>query len=390
MSNNTYDIVIIGGGIMGGSTAYHLMSLDKKLKVAVVEMDPTYEQASSTLSGGNIRIHFSLKENIQISQHAFEVIEQFEEEMAVEDVKPNINFRPEGNLFLYEEEGLEAAEKVFSLQRKLGCQVEWWLPEKIKEIYPLYATTEIVGGTFGPIEGYLDGYAFLMGYKAKARSLGVKFINDEVVEILTTANGVTGVRIASGDSLRSKYVINCAGAWAAKVAQSASVKLPVVPTVRGPFILDTKVKPEKPLPLTVLPSGLAFRTETGNLILVGKGVDSDPVGFNFTVDDKKFYEIIWPELAQFVPAFDTLKLIRSWAGLYAVNTFDGNAILGEWPELKGLFLANGFSGHGLQQGPASGRYLSELILGKPPTLDLSIFRPERIFENKPLSEFGLI
>jgi glycine/D-amino acid oxidase-like deaminating enzyme len=154
--------------------------------------------------------------------------------------------------------------------------------------------------------------------------------------------------------------------------------------------LDTEVKPEGPLPLTVLPSGLYFRTETGNQILLGKSMDEDPVGFDFSWDETRFMEILWPELAEFVPAFDTAKLVRGWAGLYAVNTLDSNAILGEWPELKGFFLANGFSGHGLQQAPAVGRYISELITGKTPSLDLSIFGPERILENKPLKEAGLV
>ena len=101
-------------------------------------------------------------------------------------------------------------------------------------------------------------------------------------------------------------------------------------------------------------------------------------------------ELLWPELAEFVPAFDRLKLVRGWAGLYAVNTLDGNAVLGQWPELNGLYLANGFSGHGLQQGPAVGRYLSELILEKPLSLDLSIFTPQRILNNRALSENGLV
>ena len=164
----------------------------------------------------------------------------------------------------------------------------------------------------------------------------------------------------------------------------------MVPTKRQIFALDTQVKSSVPLPLTILPSGLYFRTETGNLILLGKSMEDDPVGFDFTWDDKRFTEILWPELAEFVPAFDTLKLVRGWAGLYAVNTLDGNAILGEWPELKNLYLANGFSGHGLQQGPAVGRYISELITGRTPTLDLSIFHPERILENKPLNEGGIV
>ncbi|HSO20985.1 MAG TPA: FAD-binding oxidoreductase, partial [Desulfosarcina sp.] len=145
-----------------------------------------------------------------------------------------------------------------------------------------------------------------------------------------------------------------------------------------------------PLPLTVLPSGLYFRTETGGLILLGKSMPEDPVGIDFNWDDQRFNDILWPELAEFVPAFDTLKLVRGWAGLYAVNTLDGNAILGEWPELKGFYLANGFSGHGLQQGPAVGRYIAERITQRTPVLDLSIFGPERVLENRPLGEVGLV
>jgi glycine/D-amino acid oxidase-like deaminating enzyme len=140
----------------------------------------------------------------------------------------------------------------------------------------------------------------------------------------------------------------------------------------------------------VLPSGLYFRTETGGVILLGKSMADDSQGFNFTWDEKRFMEILWPELAEFVPAFNRLRLVRGWAGLYAVNTLDGNAILGEWPEIRGFFLANGFSGHGLQQAPAVGRYLSELILDQPISLELRIFSPQRILENKPLSEGGLV
>jgi glycine/D-amino acid oxidase-like deaminating enzyme len=268
--------------------------------------------------------------------------------------------------------------------------VEWWTPEKIKQNYPLYAPEHLAGGTFGFLDGHFDAYAFLMGYKKKARSMGTRYIENRVTEVLTAGSRVKGVRLASGESLSAKYVVNCAGAWAAEVARSAGVHLPVDPVKRQVFVLDTAVKPQGPLPLTVLPSGLYFRTETGGRILLGKSMPQDPVGFDFSWDDKRFMEILWPELAEFVPAFDTLKLLRGWAGLYAVNTLDGNAILGEWPELKGFFLANGFSGHGLQQAPAVGRYLSELILKLPPTFDLSCFGAERIVENRPLSEKGLV
>lgn len=386
----SYDVIIVGGGIMGSSTAFNLMKMDQKLKVAVVERDPTYTRASTTLSMANIRIQFSLKQNVQISQYAFDFLDRFEEEMAVDDDKPNIAFHREGNLFLVDEKGLDAAEKGFKLQKSLGCPVEWWSPKEIEEHYPLYETSPFFGGTFGAKDGYLDAYAVLMGYKTKARSLGAEYIADEVTEIMKSGCRVSGVRLASGRELISDTVVNCAGAWASEVARTAAVEIPVIPVKRQVFALDTKVKPQGPLPLTILPSGLYFRTETGNLILLGKSMDDDPVGFSFTWDDKRFTDLLWPELAEFVPAFDTLKLVRGWAGLYAVNTLDHNAILGEWPELKGFFLANGFSGHGLQQGPAVGRYISELILGRSTALVLSIFSPARILENRPLSEGGIV
>ena len=390
MNLNTCDVVIVGGGIMGSALAYYLKRADAALDVVVVEMDPTYSKASTTLSMANIRIQFSLGKNIRISQFAFDVLKNFEEEMVVGDHRPNIAFRHEGNLFLVDISGKQAAEAALSLQKSLGCNVAWWAPEKIKEKYPLYAPDHLSGGTFSLPDGHFDAYAFLMGYKKKAQSMGARYIENRVIEVLTAGSRATGVRLASQDVLSAACVVNCAGAWAAEVARAAHINLPVEPVKRQVFVLDTAVKPTGPLPLTVLPSGLYFRTESGGRILLGKSMPEDPVGFDFSWDDKRFFEILWPELAEFVPAFDTLKLLRGWAGLYAVNTLDGNAILGEWPELKGFFLANGFSGHGLQQAPAVGRYLSELILKLPPTLDLSCFEAERIIENKPLSETGLV
>ena len=386
----TYDIIIIGGGIMGSATAYYLMKADPTLKVAVVERDATYSQASTTLSMSNVRTQFSLKENVQISLYALQALKRFKEDMAVDDQPPKIYFRQEGNLFLVNAAEEAAARRAFEMQKSLGCQVQWWSPQTIKQHYPLYAPQKFVGGTFGPDDGYFDAYAGLMGYKAKARSLGATYIPDEVVKIKKAGHRVAGVELAARGNFIAEYVINCAGAWAADVAKTAGVELPVVPIKRQVFALDTAVKPKAPLPLTILPSGLYFRSETGGLILLGKSMVEDPIGFEFSWDNKRFMDLLWLELAEFVPAFDRLKLVRGWAGLYAVNTLDGNAILGQWPELNGLYLANGFSGHGLQQGPAVGRYLSELILKKPLSLDLSIFSPQRILDNRALSENGLV
>jgi glycine/D-amino acid oxidase-like deaminating enzyme len=390
MSSNSYDVAIIGGGIMGCAVAYYLMKRDARLKTVVIEMDPAYTRASTTLSMSNIRIQFSLKENVQISRFAFEVFEKFADTMTVEDQQPQINFRREGNLFMVDAGSEASARKSLSLQQSLGCKVDWWSRDRIRTHYPLYDVTGLAGGTFGEEDGHIDAYAALMGYRRKARHLGAEYIHEQVVQIRVDSGRVTGVELRSGNRLKSRVVVNCAGAWAAAIAHTAGIELPVQPIKRQVFALDTAVKPTKPLPLTVLPSGLYFRSETGGLILLGKSMDDDPTGFDFSWDDKRFTEILWPELAAFVPAFDTLKLVRGWAGLYAVNTLDGNAVLGEWPHLKGLYLANGFSGHGLQQAPAVGRYISERILTCKPSLDLSIFGPERILEQKPLSEIGLV
>ncbi len=390
MNKKTYDIVIIGGGIMGSATAYYLMTADPSLKIAVIERDPTYAKASTALSLSNVRTQFSLKENVQISLYTLQILKTFEEDMAVEGEKPRVYFRQEGNLFLVDAAGENAARKSLEMQQQLGCRVQWWTPQMIKAHYPLYEPQKFAGGTFGPDDGYFDAYAVLMGYKAKARSLGAAYIHDNAVRIKKTGQQISGVELAVKGYLTSEYVVNCAGAWAGEVAKTAGTMLPVVPVKRQVFVLDTAVKPQNPLPLTILPSGLYFRSETGGLILLGKSLEDDPIGYEFSWDDKRFLDLLWPELAEFVPAFDRLKLMRGWAGLYAVNTLDGNAILGPWPALRGLYLANGFSGHGLQQGPAVGRYLAELILDKPPALDLSIFSPQRILENRPLSESGLV
>jgi glycine/D-amino acid oxidase-like deaminating enzyme len=197
---------------------------------------------------------------------------------------------------------------------------------------------------------------------------------------------VQGVRLASGDELLAPFVVNSAGAWAQKLARTAGVELPIDPIKRQVFVLETMVETDRTYPLTVFPSGRYLIQEHGNTFMTGKILPDDPIGFEFSWNQDVFMEHLWPELFEYIPAFDQLKITSGWGGLYAVNTFDGNAILGEWPPLKGFMLANGFSGHGFQQCHAVGRYITELILGEIPSLDLSVFSPQRILDNKPVFE----
>jgi glycine/D-amino acid oxidase-like deaminating enzyme len=198
------------------------------------------------------------------------------------------------------------------------------------------------------------------------------------------------VRLKSGEELKAGVVVNAAGAWAAAVARTAGVNLPVVPIKRQVFAFKPAIPVAESLPLIIYPSDLYFRPETGGLILAGKSLKEDPITFDLSWQKERFEEIIWPELARVVPSFESLKLIRGWAGLYETNLLDHNGIIGPWPEFQGLFLINGFSGHGVQQAPAAGRYLAELILHRTPALDLSCFSPRRILENRPLLETGVV
>lgn len=389
MSAENCDILIVGGGIMGSATAYNLVNLDPHLKVCVVERDFSYARASTTLSAANLRtVGFSLKENYLLSKQTFSILESFEEDMTVDDIRPNLYLRREGNLLLADAAGLAGARDIFAMHCDLGSDAQWLEPDEIKQRWPLFDVSDIAGAAYGPNDGHLDAHALLTAYKRKATSLGAAFIQEEVVGLLKDDRRVNGARLASGGSISAGITINCAGGWAAEVAKSAGVDIPVDPIQRQVFVVDTQVKPEMPLPFVFHPSGLWFRSETGGLLILGRSMDDDLVGFDFNWDRDRFMEILWPALAEFIPAFDTLKLLRGWSGLYEVNTLDSNSIIGPWPELEGFYLCNGFSGHGMMQGPAVGRHLAEVITGRTPSMDLSVFSPERILNKCAIGETG--
>ena len=386
MKNKTYDVIMAGGGVMGCATAYYLMLADPTLQVAIIEMDSTYEKSSTVLSDANTRLQFNIKENIEMSQYALEKLATFGEDMEVDGVKPKVAFKQEGNLFLTDAENAADAKAGLAIQQSLGCEVKWLTPDEVVSRYPILSKDGFAGATYGALDGTMDPHAVLMGFKNKAVDLGAEFIEAEIAEITHENARVSGVKLTSGEKFIAKYVLNSAGGWATKLAKTAGVDLPVSPVMRQVHIVEIAEKVEMQYPFTFFPSGIYFSQEHGNKFMCGKSFDDDPVGFDFVTNRKTFEERMWEDLVGHAPAFDRLKYIGAWAGLYAVNTFDGNALLGEYPTMKGLMLANGFSGHGFQQCHAVGRYLAELILGLSPKLDLSIFSPQRILDNKPVFE----
>jgi glycine/D-amino acid oxidase-like deaminating enzyme len=381
-----FDVIMAGGGVMGCATAYYLLQADPAMKVAIIEIDPDYELNSTVLSDGNARMQFNLKENILISLYGLDRLKTFSEDMAVGDWRPEVDFRQQGNLFLVDQGSIESAKAGLALQQRLNCEVRWLEPAEIRARFPLFDETKFAGGTFGRLDGTMDPQAVLIAFKRKAIDLGARFIEAEVADVLHSDSRVSGARLTDGTRLTAPYVVNSSGAWGTKLARTAGIELPVDPVRRQVFVLQTTTEPNEVYPLTVFPSGLYLIQEHGGQFMCGKSFDDDPIGFDFSWNHDRFAEYMWPELVDYVPAFDRLKIQGGRSGLYAVNRFDGNAILGEWPGLEGFVLVNGFSGHGFQQCHAIGRYLAETIRGVDVSLDLSVFSPVRILENKPVFE----
>ncbi|CAN5832165.1 FAD-binding oxidoreductase [soil metagenome] len=379
-------VIVVGGAATGWATAHHLLDLDSDLDVTVVERDPTLARSSTMLSDGNVRIQFNLEENIAISVYAMECLETFSETMAVGDYRPEPNMRKQGNLFLVDSSGKEAALAGLATQQRLGCDSQWLDIDEIVDRFPALTSDQLVGGTLGPSDGSVDPNAVVEGYRRKALASGAKALEGEAVSLLVSDATITGVGLSDGSRIDADTVVVCAGAWSTGLLATAGVEIPVDPVMRTVYVVSGDVPGGGELPSTFLPSGVYVIPEHG-MFLIAWSTDEDPVGFDFTPAPRsKFYDVIWPELASVLPAFDRLEVVRSWAGLYAQNRLDANAILGDWPAISGLYQATGFSGHGFQQCHAVGRYLAELICEQPPTLDLSRLGPERIVAGQPLKE----
>ncbi len=386
-SSRIVDVIIIGGGIVGSSIAYHLAQDGFGGEIAVFEKDPTYQFSSTTLSAGGVRQQFSTEVNIRISTYSIDFYERFDDLMAVDGEKAHCEFRQRGYLFLGNERNWPLLEKHYHFQKSLGATVELLSVEETLKLFPHLNPKGLVGASFGRKDGYLDPYGTLQGFIRKARSLGVRYIHDEVVEVVMEGSRVAGVVTRKGDTYAGAAVVNAAGPWAAEVGKMAGLDLPVDPVRRMVFVFKPAEIFDYDLPLVIDVTGLYFRHETGKIIMTGKSILGEPVGFNFNVDTSFFHDTIWPILADRVPVFDRLKLIKGWAGLYEVNRLDSNALLGKHPGLEGFYMAIGFSGHGFQQAPAVGKALSELIrLGRYETIDVSPLNFERVLTGKLVIE----
>ncbi len=388
----SWDVIIVGGGVIGSSSAYFLASNPGFTgSVLVVERDPTYQTGSTARSVGGIRQQFSTPENILMSQFAARFMANLPETLAVNGELADVPFIQNGYLVLASDNGVETLKANVDIQHSHNAPTVLMDVAELSARFHWLNTVGLAAGSFGPRdEGWTDPYALLQAFKKKARSLGVTYAEDDVTTINRDGEKVTGVTLASEDILSAGWVVNATGPFAATSAKTADIAMPVHPRKRMLFVVDCPNPPEG-LPLTFDPNGTYVRPE-GQYFICGKApeADNDPDCLDFDVDYDFFDEVIWPTLANRVPAFEALKVVNAWAGHYAYNTLDQNAIIGVHPDVSNLVFANGFSGHGLQQSPAVGRAVSELIVsGDYQTIDLSRFGFERILTGEPLAEHNV-
>ncbi|MCS0787603.1 FAD-binding oxidoreductase [Cytobacillus firmus] len=379
------DIIIIGGGVIGSSIAYNLLNDGFTGKIVVFEKDGLYEFASTPRSAGGFRQLYTTVINMQLSKYSLQIYKDFSKDMSIDGEAAEIDFKQRGYLFLATDQMMPRFEKHLKLQNENGILSQLLEGESLLNIIPELNIDDIAGGLYCSESGYLDPYSVMLGYVRYAKKLGAEYIYDEVDSLITETGKVKGIKLADGREYHAPVVVNCAGAWASILGDKAGLPLPVVPLPRQIFQFDIKEPLKNYLPLTMDPTGVYFRHE-GEKFISGYAEEIEP-GINFKWRRSAFEEHIWPVLANRIKNFEHAKIERGWSGLYDFNTEDHNAILGEYPAMKGYYVAFGFSGHGMQQAPAVGKCLSELIrTGKFETLDLSPLRVERFAEKDLIIE----
>ncbi len=392
-------MVIVGGAMTGSAIAWFLSDLksdkgDFDGSVLVVERDPTYENSSTSRTNSCMRQQFSNELNIKISQFAAEYVRNFAHYMGNDPEVPELAVNHFGYMYLASDsEFARTLRHNQQLQRTLGAATQILTPDEITAEYPFYNVDDIICGSHNLVdEGYFDGGTMFDWWRRKARLNGVEYLADEVVSIDRQADVVRSVRLASGEKVSAGTVVNASGPRAALTARMAGLELPVEPRVRYTFMFDAAERLDRDLPLTIDPSGVHVRSD-GDVYMAGCSPDDDrAVAYDDLRMDRDIWETkVWPALAHRVPAFERTKVLNQWAGHYAYNTLDHNVIVGRHHELSNFIFANGFSGHGLQQSPAIGRGVAELIAyNEYRTLDLTSLGYDRITREEPFIETAII
>ncbi|MBM1690732.1 NAD(P)/FAD-dependent oxidoreductase [Sulfitobacter geojensis] len=393
-----YDVVIVGGAIMGASAAWFLSdNADFDGTVLVIDRDLTYEACSTTHTNSCMRQQFSTELNVRISQFAADFVTNMPRYMGNDDRVPNLRIRNFGYMYLADTEAFAGVLKESqAVQVAAGAATKLMTADEIKAAYPFYNVDDIVLGSINTVgEGFWDATAVFDWWRKSARERGVEYVENEVVAITRNAAGtrVESVTLKSGEVINCGHIINASGPRAVATSRMAGIEVPVEPRKRYSWIFSAEQPLDVDLPLTIDPSGVHVRENGGGTYQCGGHSDVDPaVDYDdYTMDFSIWENYVWPILATRIPQFEAIKVQSEWAGHYAMNTFDHNAIMGPHTEVENFIFLNGFSGHGLQQAPAMGRGTAEWITyGGYRELDLKAFNFERIPNNRPIVEKAII
>ena len=387
LETRTVDVAIVGGGVMGLSVAYHLLTLGAVDSVAICEQDPLHLRSSTGLSAGGVRDLFSTAVNIALARYSIRFFEEFCSRTAIAGEEgPEINFRRQGYLFLMNRQNEAGFLRRADFQERHGVALERLDRAQLARRYPALRTEDLTGAIFGKSDGFLDAYQVMQGLRQKAVELGAAFIDEPVRGIAVEGGRVVGLQTATVSLVARRGIVNAAGAWAGEVARLAGVGVPVLPVVRQVYVCKPPEDVFGGYPFVGAPSGLYFHPEPGGRLLMGKAMPDDKVGLSWDWDRRRFEDLIWPELAERVPLMERTRLEGGWAGLVE-NTPDLSGIIGEHPDVRAFYLLAGFSGLGLMLAPGAGLALAEIIgRGRACTIDVGDLRPERFAEGRSTEE----
>lgn len=386
-----YDVVIVGGAIVGSSLAWFLREEGFSGRIALIERDPSFAHSATTLSCASIRQQFSVPENIRLSRFTLSLFRRLGEEFGP---GADIGFREKGYLILASDAGLPILKASHATQLAEGADIVLEDSAALSRRFPWLSTEGIAAGAWGRSgEGWFDAHAMLTLFRRALRDRDIDLVTGEVNGIARRENKVTAVTLLDGRRLEAGAIVNAAGPNAGVIADMAGVPLPVEPRKRTVFVFEA-MESFPDMPLIVDPSGIYVRPEGAVYITGGaepEATDGPADAHDFEPDWPLFEDTIWPLLASRIPAFEAIKATRAWAGHYDYNTFDQNGVVGPHPEVSNLLFANGFSGHGLQQAPAVGKGLAELLVhGAYRTVDCSGFGYERLRTGRPFLELNVI
>ena len=384
----TADIVIIGGGIVGASVAWHLTEAGCR-NVLILEREAHQGKGSTGKSMGGVRAQFATKPNIQMSMYSIPFYAAFEERLG----HPS-GYRAQGYLFVATlPKHLEYLQGNNKLQKSLGLEQARMLScDEVIAMVPQLRNDDILGGSFSPSDGFIDPYSVMVGFTTRASERGATiWRSTEVTAIHAQASGITGVETTRGP-VSARVVVNAAGPWASEVAALAGIPLPVEPMRRMLIPSEPFDGISHEVPMVVdMSTGFHFRPESLGFLLAWNDPE-EKMGFN-TNFEPSFIEKVLTLAADRVPCFENLAVNpkRAWAGLYEMSP-DHHAIIGRVPELKGFFCANGFSGHGAMHAPATGRIVADLIVnGKTAVVDeVEVLSPARFAKGELLHETAVL